>query len=194
MWKKIVDSKDLIIYEKHFKDFDAKIEARLSDNGDWFIFKKYTGRDELNYVEEFTAKSKEELGFFIKKLMKKSYSKKRLEELKFDKSRVPRFNLRRDFKEYSMEKWIFTVFDDKETNLIFIKFDEITELDIILHEKYRQINAKIRKFVNDTFNLENQAADVKLNFFYYRDHEDGEVEQQKNILIGKLELNYEEQE
>lgn len=196
MWEKKIDTEDLIVYEKKLKTVLIKIEARLSGSK-WNVFKQYLAskRKNLNHVEQFSATTKEELDFVLKKLMKKNLSIKQIEDIKLQTSRVHHLNLTRDFKEYCMEKWVFTVNRDKYRNLLFIKFDEITELDIILHESYKPVRKSIKQEVIDTFNLENQSTEVAINFFFYSDKCSSEVENsKKGMLVGKVEIGFDNSE
>lgn len=196
MWEKKIDTEDLIVYEKKLKTVLIKIEARLTDSK-WDVFKQYLAskRKKLSHVEQFSATNKEELDFVLKKLMKKNLSVKQIEDIKLQSKKVNHLNLTRDFKEYCMEKWVFTVNTDKYKNLIFIKFDEVTELDVILHESYKPIRKSIKQEVIETFNLKNQSSEVVLNFFFYSDKCSSEVNNsKKGMLVGKVEIGFDPSE
>lgn len=194
MWKKIVESEELVIYEKKYRNFDVKIEARQISDDEWEVFKKYTGNEDLSYVEQFVVSTKDELNFLIKRLMKKSFSAKQIEQIKIRSSKLPRLHLKRDFKEYCMEKWVFTVDSDKSVNMVFIKFDETTGLDIIMHEKYRDIKEKILAEINRTFNLENTNDDIETNIFFYSQHVSLTESRAENDLVSRFEIGFEPQE
>ncbi len=196
MWKKVINSWDVVVYEKKYKDFTVKIEARLSEESEssWQVFKKYTGKDSLDHVEHFVANSTDELHFILKKLMKKSLSSKEIENIKLEKTKQPKVSLKRDFKEYGMEKWKFSINGEKISNLVFIKFDEIVELDIILHESYKPIMDKIKEELTSTFNLEEQGTDVEMMVYFYNNTSKDNVEQRKDDMIGRVEIGYEPEE
>ncbi len=191
MWKKIVDSKELLIYEKKIKNIVIKIEARLSENNEWEIFKKYCASDDLNYVENFLAKTTTELDFIIKNLMKKNLGKKELKEIKLKESKIPKLSLKRDFKEYCMEKWLFTIDIEKIENLLFLKYDEIVEVDIILNEIYKPISSKIIDEIKNTFSLKDEQSNLKINVYYFSSREVLENLNQQNPLVGKFEIGFE---
>jgi hypothetical protein len=191
MWKKIVDSKELVIYEKKQSNIVIKIEARLSDNEEWEIFKKYCAEDDLNYVENFVAQTKEDLNFIMKNLMKKNLGKKDLKEIKLKSTKIPKLSLKRDFKEYCMEKWVFTVDIEKTKNLLFLKYDEIIEIDIILYEKYKPIKDKIINEITNVFSLNEEQNNIKTNIYYYSSKDTKETINKENSLIGKLEIGFE---
>ncbi|MGM5482182.1 MAG: hypothetical protein ACQESF_01860 [Nanobdellota archaeon] len=191
MWKKLVNTWDVVVYERKYKEYTVNIEARLGDKNQWHIFKKYSGKKNLNHIEHYMANSTEELQFILKKLMKKSLSAKEIENIKLSKTKQPRLSLKRDFKEYGMEKWRFSVDGNKRSNLVFIKFDETVELDIILHETYKEAKDKIISELSSTFNLENQGTDVEVKVYYYNDTSYDNIEQQnKDGFLGKLEIGY----
>lgn len=189
MWKKVINTWDVVVYEKKYKDFNVKIEARLFDENKWEIFKKYTGKDNLDHFEHFVANSADELHFILNKLMKKSLSQKEIEKIKLSRAAQPKVNLKREFKEYGMEKWKFSVNGEKINNLIFIKFDEVIELDVILHESYKPVKDKIVTEIKNTFNLEEQGTDVELKVYFYNNSSQEFVEQ-KNELVGRVEIGY----
>lgn len=191
MWKKLVNSWDVVVYERKYKEFTVNIEARLGDKNQWHVFKKYSGGNNLNHIEHYVANSTEELRFILKKLMKKSLSSKEIENMQLEKNKQPRLNLQRDFKEYGMEKWRFSVDGNKRTNLVFIKFDELIELDVVLHETYKEAKDKVVEELSSTFSLENQGTDVEVNVYYYNDKSHDNVEQQnKDGVIGRVEIGY----
>ncbi|MFW6014254.1 MAG: hypothetical protein ACOCQG_03705 [Candidatus Nanoarchaeia archaeon] len=193
MWKKLINTWDVVVYEKKYKDFNVKIEARLSEENKWEVFKKYTGKDGLDHIEHFVANSADELHFILKKLMKKSLSIKEIENIKLSRAKQPKVNLKREFKEYGMEKWKFNINGEKINNLIFIKFDEVIELDVILHESYKSLKEKIAEEITNTFNLEEQGTDVELKVYFYNNSSQEFVEQKDN-LIGKVEIGYDPEE
>lgn len=191
MWKKLVNSWDVVVYERKYKEFTVNIEARLGERNQWHIFKKYSGGNNLNHIEHYVANSSEELRFILKKLMRKSLSSKEIEKIKLSKTKQPRLNLKRDFKEYGMEKWKFSVDGNKMTNLVFIKFDEVVELDVVLHETYKEAKDKIIEELTSTFNLDNQGTDVEIQVYFYNDTSYDSIEQQnRDGVIGKVEIGY----
>lgn len=195
MWKKIVDSGELMIYEQVKNDMQIRIEARLAEKNKWQVFKKYSSKDSLSHVEDFMAGSKDELKFILSKLMKKNHTTKQLEKLKLSSSKLPRVSFKRDFKEYCMEKWKFTVDSEKIANLVFIKFDEMTELDIIMHEKYKPVKDRVMEEISTTFNLDNQDTDVSINIFFYGDsYYDKKSLDAADFMLGNLEIGYESNE
>ncbi len=93
-----------------------------------------------------------------------------------------------------MEKWHFTVNGEKLSNLVFIKFDEVVELDIILHESYKPMKDKIMSELSTTFNLEEQGTDVEIKVYFYNNKSTDYVDQKKDDLVGRVEIGYEPEE
>ena len=86
MWKKVIESQDLIIYEKSVKNVVIRIEARLQDDGTWEIYKKNLNERNMDHLVGFHSKTREEAYYLVDKLKRmrsassvKSKSPKKLE-------------------------------------------------------------------------------------------------------------------
>ena len=69
-WKKLLDTKDLIAYEKSTKAVKVRIEARFRKNR-WRIYKTYNfrqGDEWVSHVKEYIAASQEETNVLLGEL------------------------------------------------------------------------------------------------------------------------------
>jgi hypothetical protein len=68
MWKKLFQSNDLITYERKFENLKIRIECRKNEDNSWSVFMTYYTKN-LNYTEEFSAQTDEELKVLLTELM-----------------------------------------------------------------------------------------------------------------------------
>jgi hypothetical protein len=187
MWKKIVDSIDTISYEKKGK-INARIEARLENNR-WKVFVHYFSTSGIDHFEEYNAEKKEDAFVIIKSIMKKRVTQNEIEKLKLNSKKKFSIDIKRCYHEYNIEKWEFKIRPDSEKNLIFIRSDEITEIDIVIYTKYRQYEEKIIDELKEIFSFGD--FETEINIFYYKEYSKSKIKPGKSrIITGKIEFGY----
>ena len=95
LWKKKVDSEELIVLESQFKDYKLKIEARKNSLG-WEVFKTKVIGDSSDLISEYFLESKKQAMEIISKLQNDRNLRTK------DRTNV---SLRRVYKEEYLEKW-----------------------------------------------------------------------------------------
>jgi hypothetical protein len=187
MWKKIVDSTDTISFEKKGK-INARIEARL-ENNKWKVFVHYFSTTGIDHFEEYGAERKEDALAVIKSIMKKRISNQEIEKIKLEGKKNLSLDVKRCYHEYSVEKWEFRIRPDSEQNLLFIRNDEITEIDAVMHAKYKQHEEKIIDKLKEIFSFGDFEAEI--NIFYYNESSKSKIKAGRSrIITGKIEFGY----
>jgi len=83
MWEKLIETDDLVSFERKTKHMNVRIEARLYHNKEWKIFVTYYDGKDLSYTEQYKSKTKEESLLLIEQLKKmKLKSQREIERLK----------------------------------------------------------------------------------------------------------------
>ncbi|MEM4267375.1 MAG: hypothetical protein QXK37_00935 [Candidatus Woesearchaeota archaeon] len=189
MWKKIAESTDLISYEKKTPTLTIRLEARLLDDNSWVIFKKYFNDDGISYTEEYHSKTRDEAYYLIESLKSKVLDRQEIERQKQSRKKGVRIQVRRTFKEYNVEKWDFAVDNEDFINFIYLRFEEMIELDLIVHEKYKIWEQRIITEIMHIFGLAGTELDLCINFFYFKERFDKIVKGRRNSLfIGRIEM------
>jgi len=167
-WKKLLDTKDLIAYEKSTKAVKVRIEARFRKNR-WRIYKTYNfrqGDEWISHVKEYIAASQEEANVLLGEL-------KGERELTLDDvncSTPLRVELSRCYKEDFIEKWKFKVDDFNEDNFVIVRFDSQVKMDIVLHERYNLLEKELLdKFIH-SLGLKDISNKIQYDFFYFKRH------------------------
>ncbi len=166
-WKKVADSKDLIILEKSLKRYKLKIEARKNKQAVWEIFKTKIDGESSNLLSEHTIKDYSQLKEVIKELKLNKINGKEKKE-SFPPKLKMEISLKRAFKEDFVEKWIFSVEEEKD-NFAIIRFDKTIEVNLIIKEKYKLHEKKILNQIEDKLGLKDLGETINYNLFYYKE-------------------------
>ena len=164
-WKKLVSTSDTITYVKSKDDHSIIIEARHYDTG-WEIVKKYAG-GELNFTEQYTATSEDEL----KNLMNRLRSERELSinEIRtiaqFRKKQL-KLDMRRVWQEKGVEKWSFA-FNGNYSNHVLIHYGKQIHVDVTMEEKLKYIEEKIVMKLFESFGLDQSDQDTELAIYYF---------------------------
>lgn len=191
MWKKLSETSDLIIYEKKKRSFKIRIEARLNKNS-WKIYKTYFNDRIVDFVEEYSTETRNEALNIVNTLVReKDLTTKEIRELKKISGKKLDINLERAYKEYDVEKWLFSVGNDKKISFMTIRFGETIDVDVVMQEKYRFlerniINELIRMLGLDKFDL---TLNQNIYFFNRRSHSRSKFKN-KSLVIGKIEMDF----
>ena len=182
-WSKISNTEDLICYEKKGKSISVRLEARHQDD-EWVIYRGFYTENHLNYTEEFSATTKEEAEKMIYQLKKeKEPSPLEITELLKKKSRKLHISFKRSFRDDAIEKWSFMVSGEEIPNFFYVReFDKI-EMDVIMHQKYKQHEEVILREINKFLSLDDLNADMEQHVFYFT-RSTGHIS--KKIIIDKL--------
>ncbi|MBS3142973.1 hypothetical protein J4464_06310 [Candidatus Woesearchaeota archaeon] len=182
MWKKICDSQDLISYQKRSKQGESRIEARLSDNA-WSIYKIHRSAKKDQHVQEYKAEQRKDALKIIEQLKQEKPSPQ-IEKYAYQDALG--IKLQREFKEYDVEKWSFMIHNDPHVNIVFVRFAEHIEADIILNSKYRMIQRKILDHLVEVLRL-NESPQLRITVYYYSDKH--HTEKHHAYLFGGVELS-----
>ncbi len=191
-WKLIVDNTDLISYELTSKDLRIRIEARKDDEDVWNIFKTYHTDASFTYTEEYRCLTKDEAMNIILSLQKeKILSKKELHELKLLQAKRVLINIKRQFKDYNVEKWVFAINDQNYENIAYIRDAEVSEVSIIMHEKHKSIETSILQELRQILGSDSVDLDIRQELYYYTTKSENFMKNNKyGVLFGKVEMGF----
>ena len=164
MWQQIPSSEEVICYEKKNKVLSVRLEARYLDES-WEVYRGFQTYDGQSYTEEYNVSSREEAERMILQLKnEKDLTSEEIHELIKKKNIKLRINIRRSYKEDTVEKWFFIVNNDVIENFFIIKDYDGIELDVILHESYKNKKKQILKEIYKSLSIEES---VEVNDFVY---------------------------
>ena len=191
-WKKLVETKDLIVFERSLGKHKVKIEARKAEDFGWEVFKTVVDNNSASLVSEYSLNTKEEVRKLIEKLKKEKDRPKR----KMMARRSVRVSLKRAFKEEFVEKWYFSVGNDKGRNFTVVKFDEALHADIVMHERFRHYERQIIAQIEEKLGLKELGDSIKYEIYYFRkSHSDVQNEaKEHNMDLMDIEFDYSDDE
>jgi hypothetical protein len=192
-WKIIVDSADLITSERSSSEFIVRIEARKNEDDQWDVFKTYLSDSTLNYTEEYHAKTREEAKYIIGTLQKeKLLSKKELDLHRLQCAKNFSVRMKRQFKDYNVEKWHFAIGKDDYENFLYLRESDTIEVSVVMPEKFRHLEKPILSEVHAILGLDVGDFDVKQEVYYYttRSSEDIKSKKMAGVFLGKMEMGF----
>jgi hypothetical protein len=164
-WKKIVSNTDTISYVKQKAEHSIIIEARHYDTG-WEIVKKYVG-EEVNFTEQYSASSMEELKGLLKKLQnERELTSTEIKNISQFKKKQLKLDLKRLYQERNVEKWTFA-YNNTYNNQVIIHYGKMIMVDIMMEERLKYIEEKIVMKLFEAFGLDETDRDTELTIFYY---------------------------
>lgn len=173
MWKKLLDTKDLIAYEKSLKNAKIRLEARLKNNR-WRVYKTYNpvvrdidAKESISQVKEYIAASRDEAQLLLNDLQHEDDSVSVKSNLGM---KMLKLDMRRCYKEEFVEKWKFTIDDFSEDNFVVARFDAEIKLDVILHERYNPLEKQILEKLISSLGLKEISNRIKYDFYYFKRH------------------------
>jgi len=167
-WKKLLDSKDLIAYEKSSSQMKVHLEARFKNNR-WIVYKTYNflhGTEWINHVKEYTAASTSEAKQLLITLQKE-------DDIQFQdltKFGPIAMQLKRCYKEDFVEKWKFSIDQFSDDNFVIVRYDSEIKLDIVLHDVYDHNEKEILDKVIESLGLREISDTIQYEFFYFKKH------------------------
>ena len=191
-WKLILDNPELISYEIASKEFRVRIEARQTDENMWTIFKTYHDDASFTYTQEYRAPSRDEAQKIIASLQsEKVLSKTELHDLKLVQAKKVVVKVKRQFKDYNVEKWNFAVNDDAYENVVYVRDADVSDVSIIMHEKNKQFEANILYELKTVLGFETSDLDIKQELYYYSTKSDDYKKNNKfSFVFGNVEMGF----
>ena len=168
MWKTVLETEDVLIYEKTLAKLLVRIEARKENEGPWILYKKYsTHNNTINYTEDFTCKSMEEAKELVTCLQNsKIKTVQEITELKLTQNKDIKIEIKRNFRDYNCEGWMFNVNDGEFCNKVFVREKDYIEADVILNDLYRPLEGKIVHKLVDVLGISDELTKTKIVVHY----------------------------
>ena len=191
-WKLILDNPELISYELTSKELRVRIEARQTDENMWTIFKTYHDDASFTYTQEYRASSRDEAQKIIASLQgEKVLSKAELHDLKLVQAKKVALKVKRQFKDYNVEKWNFAVNDEAYENVVYVRDADVSDVSIIMHEKNKQFEANILYELKNVLGFETSDLDIKQELYYYSTKSDDYKKNNKfSFVFGNVEMGF----
>ncbi len=190
-WKKVVEGKDLIVFEKDLVDSKIKIEARKSQDHGWEVFKTHIQGNSSNLISEYSLENKTQVKKLIDRL-KHGQSPTPNQIKKLSKSPL-RISLKRAYKEEFVEKWYFFVNSERIKNVIFVKYENVINVDLILHEKYKYYKRTIISLIEDKLGLKDLGETIKYEIYYFRNQTTTE-KRTKEYDVNVIDIEWDPEE
>jgi hypothetical protein len=163
-WKKLIDSRELIVIEGNYKGNRIKIEARLNEKNEWSLYEIRIRGDNSDLIKEFNFKTRSDVIRTIQRLLSE---KNPLKSNVY--RRAPRIELKRLFKEELVEKWGFIIANEKISNFIYIIYGESIKADVVIHTKYKSLERFILSVIEEKLSLKDFSDEIIYDVFYYKE-------------------------
>lgn len=95
---------------------------------------------------------------------KKQPSVNEVKERIIQKQKKIDVNVIRCFKDYTIEKWYFTIDNEKIENIIYIRDAEIINVDIVMHQKYKSKEKEILPTLKNILGLRDYDLDINKQY------------------------------
>lgn len=165
MWKKVLETKDVIAHEKNMSGLDVRIEARKQE-GEWKVYVKYFN-SKINFTDEYECENLEktkELIFCLQNSDLKTIEE--IMKLKLEQKKNIKVDLKRTNRDYNSESWIFSVNDNEFENKVLVRETDFIEVEVILGEKYKVYEERILDKLVEMLGLSNQDVRTKITVYY----------------------------
>jgi hypothetical protein len=96
--------------------------------------------------------------------------------------------MKRAYKDDMVEKWFFTVNDDQISNFFLVKEYEKVEMDVILHESYKDRASDVVKQILRFLSYENIFVDIEHNVYFFSKMESSSTK--RNADRYEIELDF----
>ena len=87
-------------------------------------------------------------------------------ELKLAQNKDIEINIKRNFRDYNCEGWMFNVNNGEFCNKIFVREKENIEADVILNDLYRPLEGKIVHKLVDILGISDELTKTKIVVHY----------------------------
>lgn len=186
MWNKISSSEEVICYEKKNNALSVRLEARSLEDS-WEVYRGFYTKEGQIYTEEYSVPTREEAERMIVQLKnEKDLTQSEINDLIKKKNLKLRINVRRSYREDTVEKWFFTVNYDVIENFIVVRDYERLEMDIILHESYKGKEKLILKEISKVLSIES-SLDVDYSIYYFSSKVQSNSEP---VIVHKYEVEF----
>ncbi|HIH37941.1 hypothetical protein J4460_08430 [Candidatus Woesearchaeota archaeon] len=183
-WKKVHESKDVICFEKQTKKDNLRIEARLEE-GAWHIYKtKYNGEKSNLVQQEVLSPSKD----IMKKIKEMMMNQRPREQKKVQKSDRVDVKLFREYKEYDVEKWFFTVNGSPERCFIIARYGDEIKVDIVMADYLRPHEEGIIASLFEQLGLDSFFEELVLDVYYFS--KESHHRRKREMLIQQVEFGF----
>lgn len=192
MWAQVLDTEEVIAYEKQGNELDIRIEARQEKDQTWKVYMKYisSSSQKINYTEEYDCEDIDKAREMISCLTNsKLKTLKEIAQIKVDQKRELKIDIKRTTRDYSSETWTFRINQEEFTNRILIKESDFIDVDVILSEIYRIHEDKILQRLISMLGLSNQQVRTKITVYYCKDQAKYFLEEGYLENIQKMEGN-----
>ena len=196
LWRKLSETDDLISLEKDTSfNYKVRIEAR-NNKSVWQIFKTYFNNREVAFVEEYTTETKPEAMSVIRGLQReRDLSPSEIKQIKQMMGKKLTLKIERAFKEYEVEKWHFSINEEKMINFANVRYCEHIEIDIVMHEKYRHVEKEIISQIEEKLGLNELGDSVSYDIYYFRKQgsirdKSKEKETEYNLSLMDVEFDF----
>ena len=193
-WKKVIEDSELIVFEKKLDDMKVRIEARFVENS-WKIFKTYIHENVSSLISEYSLDNISQVRKKIDDLKKeKILNSNEIKNINPLKKEVA-VKLRRVFKEEFIEKWDLSIFDKKEKNFLFVRYDDDIEIDFVIDEKYKPYQQEINLQIEDKLGFREFSDYITYNIYYFKDHKSEKkpvktVQQDTSVVYGRIDIEF----
>ncbi len=192
LWRKLSETDDLISLEKDTSfNYKVRIEAR-NNKSVWQIFKTYFNNREVAFVEEYTTETKPEAMSVIRGLQReRDLSPSEIKQIKQMMGKKLTLKIERAFKEYEVEKWHFSINEEKMINFANVRYCEHIEIDIVMHEKYRHIERRILEEIINVLGLKEFGMEIiKHVYFFNKRTFYKSTPKRRGVIISKIDVDY----
>lgn len=196
-WRKLFETQDTIAYEKKKKELDIRIEARSRENAAWDVYKIYHPKQvrkkkkDLNLIQEFNTATKSEAVTLMKKLMEeKDLDIQTIKEKKPEHQDTLQLELKREYKEEYLEKWVFSLDNFQHENILFVRFDAEIHMDVVLNEIYIGTEDAIVQRIIERLGIRSINPQLNITIYYFSKQK--RIQEKKDLpeklLLARLEM------
>lgn len=190
MWVKVAEDKEVISYKKKMRDRTVIIEARFE--GDfWHVYKTQQMKGSSKIVHEYKAEDREEVMHLISRLKKEKRTTADSKPIS-SSTRSVKIHIHRSYKEYDVEKWLFSINNDIRLNAAIIRYADEIVIDLLIHESFRDIERLILKRLFKMLNLDEFSSSIQQNIYFFSDEKHSQRQGPKGIIVNDVEIGFEE--
>jgi hypothetical protein len=184
VWKKVAESKDLIIFENSLKNHKLKIEARKKHTG-WEVFQTKIKGENSSLLSEFSLDNKDQVKDLIEKLKKKVIPPSKARD-----NKSINLYMKRAYKEDYVEKWLFFIGESKSNNVVIVKYGPTIYVELILDEKFTSFERVIISQIEDRLGLKDEGQVINYNLYYFRKHSSISKESEPEYNVDFMDMEF----
>ncbi len=191
MWKLLVNSQEIISFEKRKRNLNIRIEARKNSRNRWEVFKTYNYKNHYNVVKEYKTVNRNDAERLVHQLKEeRDLSVPEIMRIKEMEAQPLNLDMKRVYKEYEVEKWEFTLFKHDERNVVIVRFADALMLDLVLHMRYKNVAERVVKEIVKMLGAEELGIDVLQDIFFYEQNVKRATKGEKKMLMGSVEMGF----